>query len=83
MNEHATSSTVHQEPTRRVRYEFLLAEQVSETVRASFPELTTRPGPAGGTLMYGAVEDTAHLHGLLDHFWTLGLCVLEMRQLPD
>ena len=66
-----------------MRYEFLLPGRVSETVCAAFPELTARPSPTGGTAMYGPVRDSAALHGLLDRFQTLGLTVVELRQLPD
>ena len=66
-----------------VRYEFLLSGRVSELVLSAFPELTTVVSPAGGSAMYGPVKDDAHLHGLLDRFQTLGLTVLELRQLPD
>ncbi len=65
------------------RYEFLLGVRVSQTVRSAFPELQSAPGPAGGTVFYGEIEDDAHLHGLLARFQTLGLTVLEMRRLPD
>lgn len=65
------------------RYEFLLGVRVSDTVRAAFPELRSGPGPAGGTVFYGEIEDDAHLHGLLARFQTLGLTVIEMRRLPD
>ena len=40
-----------------MRYEFLIAGSVSETVQAAFPELHTTAAPAGGTAMYGPVED--------------------------
>jgi hypothetical protein len=73
-------SATWQEP---VRYEFLVQGTVSETVAASFPELTRVAGPAGGTVFFGEVEDDAHLHGLLDRFQNLGIGVLEMRRLPD
>ena len=66
-----------------VRYEFLLEGRLSETVLAMFPELTARPGPIGGTVLFGPVEGRAHLSGLLDRFQTLGLTVVEMRRLPD
>jgi hypothetical protein len=66
-----------------VRYEFLVAGQLSDTVLAAFPELQSSKGPAGGTALYGLVEDSAHLHGLLDRFQTLGIAIAEMRQLPD
>lgn len=65
------------------RYEFLVAGQVSGNVRALFPELETTEGAAGGTVMFGPVVDASHLHGVLDRFQTLGLTLLEMRQLPD
>lgn len=67
----------------RVRYEFVLAEVVSGEVLAAFPELSAVPGPVGGTVMFGIIEDASHLHGLLDRFSQLGLTVLEMRRLPD
>lgn len=66
-----------------VRYEFLLEGRLSETVLATFPELTARPGPTGGTVLFGPIEGTAHLSTLLDRFQTLGLSVVEMRRLPD
>jgi hypothetical protein len=65
------------------RYEFLLAGRVSEAALAAFPELTARASPVGGTVMFGPVADGAQLHGLLDRFQTLGLTVVELRQLPD
>ena len=55
----------------RVRYEFVLADAAAV------------PGPVGGTVMFGIIEDASHLHGLLDRFSQLGLTVLEMRRLPD
>lgn len=66
-----------------VRYEFLLAGGISEVAAASFPELRRSTGPAGGAVLFGEVEDEAHLHGLLDRFRVLGLSLVEMRQLPD
>ena len=68
---------------RGLRYEFLVAGDASGAVLASFPELESARGPAGGTVFYGLVEDASHLHGLLNRFQSLGLAVLEMRQLPD
>ena len=65
------------------RYEFLLAGSVSDSVAAAFPELSVTTSPAGGTALFGPVQDTAQLRGLLDRFETLGLTVLELRQLPD
>ena len=65
------------------RYEFLVAGQVSDAARANFPELRSTRGPAGGTAMFGEVEDSAHLHGILGRLQDLGLVLLEMRRLPD
>ncbi len=79
----AAGANHHARRAHAWRYEFLLAERVSDTIRAAFPELRAGPGPAGGTVFYGTVDDDAHLHGLLDRFQTLGLSVLEMRRLPD
>jgi hypothetical protein len=66
-----------------VRYEFLVAGRLSDTVLAAFPELQSSRGAVGGTALYGLVEDSAHLHGLLNRFETLGITIAEMRQLPD
>jgi hypothetical protein len=66
-----------------VRYEFLIAGQVSDIVNAAFPELDAVAAPTGGTAMYGPVRDAAHLRGLLARFDDLGVNVVEMRQLPD
>ena len=66
-----------------MRYEFLLPGRVSEAVVSAFPELTVATSAMGGTVMFGPVKDSAHLHGLLDRFQTFGLTVVELRQLPD
>jgi hypothetical protein len=66
-----------------VRYEFLIAGQISDTVNAAFPELEAVAAPTGGTALYGPVRDASHLRGLLARFDDLGLNVVEMRQLPD
>jgi len=66
-----------------VRYEFLLAVQLSRTARAAFPELAAGPGPAGGTALWGRIEDDTHLAEILARFAHLRLTVVEMRQLPD
>ena len=70
-------------PGRTVRYEFLLAGTLPSAASAVFPELSSAPGPAGGTAMYGPIVDSAHLYGVLDRLQDLGLELLEMRQLPD
>lgn len=65
-----------------VRYEVRLAEPISALGRAAFPELTAA-AHAGETVLFGAVRDQAHLHGLLARFQTFGLTVVELRRLPD
>ena len=75
--------TEHADPGSNVRYEFLMHGTIEETVLAAFPELQATRGPAGGTVLFGAVYDDAHLHGLLARFQAFGLTVLEMRRLPD
>lgn len=66
-----------------MRYEFLLAGRVTETVQAAFPGFDFAPGPAGGTAIYGPVRDKAELRGILARFDQLGLTIVEMRKLPD
>ena len=66
-----------------MRYEFLLDVQVSDTVRAAFPELEVTRSPGGGTALFGPVRDEAELMGLLARFSSMGLKVIEMRRLPD
>lgn len=78
-----TNTDVSTRPRPSRRYQFLLAETVSDTVCAAFPELRHALGPAGGSLFFGTVHGGAHLHDLLERFQNLGLTVLEMRQLPD
>jgi hypothetical protein len=65
-----------------MRYEFRIAGLVSEALAEAFPELDQTAMP-DETLFYGAVTDEAHLYGLLTRFQSLGLHVLEMRQLPE
>ena len=75
--------TEHAEHGSTVRYEFLMHGTIAETVLSAFPELTAAKGPAGGTVLFGAVYDDSHLHGLLARFQMFGLTLLEMRRLPD
>lgn len=65
-----------------MRYEFRVVGIVSEALAEAFPEFdrTTMPEQ---TLFFGPVTDEAHLYGLLARFQSLGLHVLEMRQLPE
>jgi hypothetical protein len=64
------------------RYEFRLAEPLSPTARAAFPELAQ--GEAlGGDVLFGPVRSQEQLHSLLARFGTMGLTVMELRRLPD
>ncbi|MFJ7075683.1 hypothetical protein [Streptomyces sp. NPDC098781] len=65
-----------------MRYEIRVEGHVSETLAKVFPELD-HVVMSGQTVLYGPVIDDAHLYGLLARCQSLGLRVLEMRQLPD
>jgi hypothetical protein len=64
------------------RYEFRLAEPLSPTARAAFPELS-QGDALGGAVLYGPVRSQEQLHSLLARFRTMGLTVIELRRLPD
>ncbi|MDQ0954605.1 hypothetical protein QFZ24_008528 [Streptomyces phaeochromogenes] len=65
-----------------MRYEIRVDGHMSETLTSAFPELD-HVMMSGHTVLYGAVIDEAHLYGLLARCRSLGLRVLEMRQLPE
>ncbi|MFF5980691.1 hypothetical protein ACFY78_17780 [Streptomyces olindensis] len=65
-----------------MRYEIRVDGQMSETLAKVFPELD-HVLMAGQTVLFGPVVDEAHLYGLLSRFQSLGLRVVEMRQLPE
>ncbi|MFH8463050.1 hypothetical protein [Streptomyces sp. NPDC017991] len=65
-----------------MRYEIRVDGDMSETMVSSFPELE-HVLMSGQTLLFGPVIDEAHLFGLLARCRSLGLRVLEMRQLPE
>ncbi|MFR9796794.1 hypothetical protein ACL02U_12935 [Streptomyces sp. MS06] len=65
-----------------MRYEIRVEGHVSETLAKVFPELE-HVVMSGQTVLYGPVVDEAHLYGLLARCQSLGLRVVEMRQLPD
>ncbi len=66
-----------------MRYEFLIAGLVSETVQAAFPGFNFVKGPAGGTVFHGPVRDLAELRGILCRLDRLGISIVELRQLPE
>jgi hypothetical protein len=65
-----------------MRYEIRVEGHVSDTLAKVFPELD-HVLISEQTLWYGPVVDEAHLYGLLARFQSVGLRVVEMRQLPD
>jgi hypothetical protein len=67
----------------RMRVEFLIDGDLSDSTLARFPELEVARGPAGGTVLFGDVVDRAHLDGILARFRSLDIAVVEFRQLPS
>ncbi|MFI6370245.1 hypothetical protein [Streptomyces sp. NPDC050546] len=65
-----------------MRYEIRVDGHMSETLAKVFPELD-HVVMSGQTVLFGSVIDEAHLYGLLSRFQSLGLRVVEMRQLPE
>ncbi|MFI6492903.1 hypothetical protein [Streptomyces sp. NPDC050564] len=65
-----------------MRYEIRVEGHMSETLTSVFPELD-HVVMSGQTILFGSVVDEAHLYGLLARCQSLGLRVLEMRQLPE
>ncbi|WP_210593487.1 hypothetical protein [Streptomyces sp. GESEQ-35] len=65
-----------------MRYEIRVEGHVSETLAKAFPELD-HVVISGHTVLFGPVVDEAQLYGLLARCQSLGLRVLEMRQLPE
>lgn len=62
------------------RYEIRVRGRLSEALLPSFPDLTARVPVE--TVLSGPVEDQAALHGLLERIESLGLELVEVRQLP-
>ncbi len=65
-----------------MRYEIRVDGEMSDELTTAFPELTTFVVPAH-TVLYGQVDDEAHLYGLLVRFQSLGLRVAEVRRIPE
>ena len=62
-------------------YEIRIKGRLSDSLLAAFEGLTTTVQPAE-TVLYGPVQDQAALYGLLDRIQSLGLELVEIRQLP-
>lgn len=68
----------------RRQYELRVAGRLSERARdavGDFSEMRVMPAPPE-TILYGAVTDQAHLHGILAFLETLGLQLVSVHQLP-
>ncbi|MER6010580.1 hypothetical protein [Streptomyces bluensis] len=65
-----------------MRYEIRVDGHLSDTLAEAFPEFG-HVVMAGQTVLFGPVVDEAQLYGLLARCQSLGLRVVEMRQLPD
>ncbi len=64
------------------RYEFRVAQRLSATAVAAFPELAVTDG-SSGTVLFGPVRDDSELHGILSRLRLLGLTILDVHRLPD
>jgi hypothetical protein len=62
-------------------YEIRIRGRLSDSLLAAFEDLTTTVQPVE-TVLYGPVQDQAVLYGLLDRIQSLGLELVEIRQLP-
>lgn len=64
------------------RYEFRLAEQLSPTTVAAFPELHLAE-TGRSTVLFGSVRDRSEFAAILARFDLLGLTVMDVHRLPD
>jgi hypothetical protein len=62
-------------------YEIHIKGRLSDSVLAAFEGLTAAVQPVE-TVLHGPVQDQSSLHGLLDRIQSLGLELVEIRQLP-
>jgi hypothetical protein len=65
-----------------MRYEIRIDGQMSKALTEAFPEME-HALVSHQTVLFGQVVDEAHLYGLLARCQSLGLRVIEMRQLPE
>jgi hypothetical protein len=65
-----------------VSYEIRIKGKVGEPVLASFADLDASIRPAE-TVLRGTIPDQAALHGLLDRIQSLGLELIELRQVES
>ncbi|MER6025825.1 hypothetical protein [Streptomyces sp. NPDC001851] len=65
-----------------MRYEIRVDGEMTDVLAKAFLELD-HVVMCGQTILYGPVVDEAHLYGLLARCQSLGLRVLELRQMPE
>ncbi len=63
-----------------VGYEIRIKGRLSDSLTGVFEDFTSSVRPAE-TVMRGELRDQAELHGLLDRIQSLGLELIEVRQL--
>lgn len=66
-----------------MRYVFVVKGSVTSDALEALPGMSATRHPAGGTAVYGPVEEAAGLLGVLERLRDLGLSVVEIRRLPD
>ena len=62
-------------------YEIRIKGRLSDSLLAAFEGLTATVEPVE-TVLHGPIQDQSSLHGLLDRIQSLGLELVEIRQLP-
>ena len=63
-------------------YEFRIRGRLSAPLRARF-EMLESDVERVETVLYGPIRDQAELHGVIERVKSLGLELIEVRQLPD
>jgi hypothetical protein len=63
-------------------YEIRIKGKLGDPLLASFGDLHASVRPAE-TVLRGVIPDHAALHGILDRIQSLGLELIEIRQVPD
>ena len=62
-------------------YEIRIKGRLSDSLLGAFEGLSATVEPVE-TVLHGPVDDQSSLHGLLDRIQSLGLELVEIRQLP-
>jgi len=64
------------------RYEFRIRGRLGERLISSFEGFDAEVQPVE-TILSGSIEDQAALHGVLEHIESLGLELVEVRQVDE